>query len=195
METSSPRRRSRKRTLVIVFSLVFTLLIIAGCGRGGEAQFSPDTMQKRGVTVYSIPYADVELFRIASPPRSPILVDYWIDQGFLIPPSNSDSIRWDVITGWRAWERLSFGGRAKGFWYRCSCRSDDAMNEWIDWSKRHPDLANRLWPKVIELIQRGDSRGYALAGDLMYTVDESESAGEFEERFAFWEKLWAEEMP
>lgn len=165
-------------------------LIVLAWGRCGEWQFSPDSFESRGVTCYYIPRTNVEIFRIAGTPYRPKIVQFWSDAGYL-PASSLGPKHWDVVTGWHPVPRQIYGGTAKQFWYRAGCKTDQMADEWIEWSRRHPDFADRLWPEVVGLIaRRGNS--YALAGLLMNWVGKTPDPKAFEKAFADYRALVAE---
>jgi hypothetical protein len=160
-------------------------VMVVWSGRGGEAQFSPDTFESRGVSYFYVPLTDLAVLSLPGRPYLKKIVEFWIDEGYLPDPCKEPQ-RWDVITGWRAWQRYGYSGPAKLFWYRAGCRSDEAADEWIEWSRRHPAFAARVWPQVVGLLGRGRQSDYHLAAELMLLVVKTADPGQFEKALAAW---------
>ena len=191
-------RRSRLLWIAGGVGLVLLLVIVLGCG--SISQFSPVTFEHRGVTTFVIPYTDVRIFSIPGKPCRSRIVQFWIDEGYLKPePGPTD--RWDLICGSASapgWRSRAMG-EAKGFWYTAGCTSDEGAEEWIAWSRRHPDLAKDLWPRVVGYLQtaadvshRGE--GYFVAGALMDYIRQAEDARTYQDRVGKWRQDCAKEI-
>jgi hypothetical protein len=172
-------------------SLTFLGALIFELGGGDESQFSPESFEFRGLRHTYLPWTDIHLFTIEDPPYSKPIIGYWIEAGYLSQPANQPQ-RWDTITAWRTCPKVDWRGRAKRFWYRSRCLSESEENAWIDWSRKHPPFANKLWPEVIKLLKQAgttDPPGlyYELAGSLMMAVRESQDERTFEKAFHEWE--------
>ena len=166
--------------------------LIATAGRGGESQFNPATLECRGVANYYVPYTFVRVWSRPGEPYRKRIAQFWLDEGYAT--AGEPGGRWDTITGWAGgWLRVT--GDAKAFWYYAGCRSDEAADEWIAWSRRHPALAADLWPRVVSLLQRaGRSPRYAAAAELMRRVQGAEDARAYGERVALWHHKWASDL-
>jgi hypothetical protein len=192
--------RLKRRLLWVSVAGIAGVALVAPLGCGGESQFSPVTFEHRGVRTYHIPYTDVRLWSTPGEPYRKRIVQFWIDEGYL-KPETSPTERWDVITGWVSapgW-RLSRSGSAKSFWYHAGCQDGEAAESWIHWSRRHPELAADLWPRVVGLLQQaahrpGRSAWYAAAAVLMDSVQQVEDAKTYRERVAEWDREWAKEL-
>jgi hypothetical protein len=150
------------------------------------------------VRTYYIPYTDVRLWTIPREPYRKRIVQFWIDEGYL-KPETGPTDRWDMITGDVGWQQRTSSGNAKSFWRVSGCASDEQAEEWIAWSRRHPELAADLWPRVVGYLQKAAQSGqpgncYGVAGLLMATVQQSEDATTYHERVAEWRKQFADEI-
>jgi hypothetical protein len=181
-----------KRVVVICVFAGFVLLawglawMLWDMGRSGESQFSPDTFQFRGVTYHYLVWTDSLLFTVEGAPSSAYgpLLKYWIEEGYFTPPPHPPK-RWDVLTGWRSGRKGSWHGEASGFWYTGLCYSDAEQGDWIAWSRKHPQLAKRLWPEVVRLLKEAK---YDLAGWLMLVVwDTHDDETLFDRAFHDWQ--------
>src|SRR4051794_33467669 len=79
---------------------VLVHLVILHSLSGGEAQFSPDSFESRGVTTFSIPSTNLTLLTLPWKPYRTKIAQFWLDEGYLLPPTAS-ARRWDVITGYQ----------------------------------------------------------------------------------------------
>ena len=171
------------RLWAILFAVVgVVMLILLIGGHYGESQFSPDSFETRGVSCYYIPQTNLEVLRWPGKPYRMKIVQFWIDNGYL-PETSPRAKRWDVISGWHPLPRQIYSGSAKAFCYKAGCNTDEMADEWINWSRQHPDLADKLWPEVVSLLARG-GYSYTLAGLLMNGVDKTPDPKAFETAFA-----------
>jgi hypothetical protein len=187
-------KRVRRGLLWLSILGLASVALIATAGRGGESQFNPATLECRGVADYYIPYTLVRVWSRPGEPYRPRIAQFWLEEGYA--RAGEPGGRWDTVTGWGGrWLRTT--GDAKLFWYHASCASDEQAEEWIAWSRRHPDLAADLWPRVVGLLrQAGGERSFACYGaaaELMVRVRGAEDAKEYGERVALWHE-WTRDL-
>lgn len=174
---------------VLIYAAIYTLV-----KTGGESQFSPETFEHRGVKLHHFPFTDVLIRVKPSNPYRKRIVMFWIDEGYLRDlPKHARC--WDTVTGWRSGQRWSYGGPAKAFWYRCGCQSDDGEKDWIAWSKRNPQLASKLWPKVIDFLKsatdgRNSYVNYHLAAVLMMYVQDTQDQESYDAAYLKWHEYY-----
>jgi hypothetical protein len=53
--------------------------------------------------------------------------------------------------------------------------------QWIEWSKRHPDLARALWPRVLTALRRTDDGGMFQAEILLRAAQVAPTVSAFEQ--------------
>jgi len=188
----------RRRLLWFTGGSTLLALLVLPLGCGSLSQFSPVTFEHRGVQTWDVPYTGVRVVSIPGQPRRVRIVQFWIDEGYL-KPEPGPTERWDVITGEGFGRQWSHSGSSKSFWYGCLCGNDESAEEWIAWSRRHPDLAADLWPRVVGLLQKAadlqcQSNCYFVGGALMQSVQWVEDATTYHERVAEWRKQFADEI-
>ena len=186
--------RVRRRFLWFAGGVILFLVFVVPLGCGSYSQFSPVTFEHRVLRTWEIPYTNVEVCSFPGTPRRYRTVQFWIDEGYLNLESGPTEC-WHTIsghgTGWRG------TGHAKYFWWYCQCSWDEEAEQWIAWSRRHPELAADLWPRVVGYLQKAaDSQMsgacYHVAGMLMHDVREVEDAKTYHERVAKWRQQNAE---
>jgi hypothetical protein len=190
--------RVRRRLLWFAGGTSLLLVLVLLLGFGSMSQFSPVTFEHRSVTTWHIPYTGELIFSIPSKPRRARIVQFWIGEGYLKPESGPTD-RWHIITGSASapgW-RLRSSGYAKYFWWYCQCSWDEDAEQWIAWSRRHPELAADLWPRVVGYLQKAadprmSGECYVVAGMLMHDVRQAEDAKAYHERVAKWRQDNAE---
>jgi hypothetical protein len=141
--------------------------------RGGENQFSPFTLERRGrdylyvagVPVYASPWS----YHRDCLTEFLVAAEYWT-------PVEAADLRWISMN--------SFRGRNPG-----DTPLDFALNrDWVVWSAKHPDLAQALWPYVLALLRgpplRYDGLGIlepdAIVVGLLHRVRRAKSMSELE---------------
>jgi hypothetical protein len=172
----------KKVAIRLCLAVGLAALVVGGCGHGGESQFSPDSFEHRGVLYFWIPYTSIPVAAIPDERYQEKIVTFWIGEGYFDHVVRQ-AARWDTIGGWRQFDRSSYGGAAKAFWYLATCRGDEQADEWIEWSHENPKLAARLWPDVVRLVSKGDGESYAHAGALMRWVHKCTDPAEFDRAY------------
>lgn len=189
-------KRFRRWLLVLSGLSILVVGVVVRLGAGHRWEFCPATLEHRGVTVYTVPYTNVEVWTNPGEPYRPRIVQFWYDEGYARagnPPG-----RWHVITSRVAWNQRSGSGWARGFWHYSGCQREEVADEWIAWSRRHPALAADLWPRVVARLHRAgaepmpDDEPYWEAAMLMLTVWGAEDEPTYRERIATWERRCAQ---
>lgn len=189
--------RRRRIFLVIIWVVGLSLpVIVLAQGERQETQFSPDSFQHRMVRTYAIPFTDTTVLAIPKDAYNRFrIVQFWIDEGYLVGSLQKPS-RWDIVGGWQSRVRKSYKGPASEFWAWMAADSaslkvqvpqrvwtDEETDRWIAWSRRNPQLANRLWPDIVRLLAYGGA-GYRYADLLLRRVDRTEDADRVEAAYA-----------
>jgi hypothetical protein len=142
------------RRIVVACAAAAIALVGLACffgERGGENQFSPFTLERRGRERLYI--AGVPIYRSGWSYYQDCLTEFLVAAEYWTPVEAADP-RWISMS--------SFRGRSPG-----DTPLDFALNrDWVVWSARHPDLASRLWPYVLKLL-----RGPPLRYDGLGVVD------------------------
>jgi len=87
-------------------------------------------------------------------------------------PCPSAKPRWIFVSCWNEqWRETQF--------YRYTRRYPD---EWIEWTEANPALARLLWPKVLSILRRGITGGYA--AHVMFLARQSSTVEEFRDYVA-----------
>jgi hypothetical protein len=179
---------ARLRRLLLMLTWVAGLslpVVVFGCGRGKESQFSPDSFELRDVTCYSLPFVDWPFLSVSSTPYRHKLVQFWIDEGYL-DGKLREPTRWDHASRLWSWSESTSKGRAGWF-------GDLAWeNGWINWSRKNPRLAARLWPDIVRLLPHvsSDPDACLCALDLMWVANTTD-AEDFDETYALQRRDWA----
>lgn len=188
-------RRLRHGFLFVSAVALLVLWSVVILGAGGRSQFCPSPLEHRGVTVYTVPFTDIELWTSAHEPERRRIVQFWYDEGYARadgPPGE-----WHEITVWTSWMRFSGSGPAKVFWYFAGCQDGEGAEGWIAWSQRCPALAADLWPRVVHLLRQAGAgseaaESYWEAQLLMVLVKGAKAEPDYHERLADWQRRCAE---
>jgi hypothetical protein len=136
-----------KRRLIVVSMLCALALVAAtACSIadvGGESEFSPDTLDRRGRHNYYV--GDYVAYRTEWSYSRDGLAEFLVDNGYWTP-THPPEPRWILMTTFRG----SHGGDTA--LYR------ELSGDWIRWSRAHPELARRLWPYALRLLRGGPVR-------------------------------------
>lgn len=173
-------KRGRQKTAITSF-VVLTAVLLYGLtddpflGRVSYGEFSSETFQLRGTSYYALFGIPVTSKRTTM--RTTPLAEYLRDNGY-VPQSQDASENWYFIRG-RAPDLKGWrGGSIVGCWVLTT--GDD---EWVEWSQKNPELAQRLWPKVVTAARSGrfEVIRYLFAFDHEYY---SQDVDEFDKRLA-----------
>lgn len=190
-------KRLRRVLLGLSAVSLVALWLVVTLGRGGQRQFCPATLEHRGVALYTVPYTGIVVWSSPYEIERLRIVQFWYDEGYAREGSPAE--RWHLITSWVSWQRRGGSGRAKGFWYGAGCQCDEAADEWIAWSRRHPALAADLWPRVVTLLHRADTEPLAVSDPyweammLVLAMRGVEDEQAYCGRLVTWERRCAEE--
>ena len=165
-------RRARKVIVISVCVILSSYALAAACGRGGRGYFSPDTLDCRGQYEWLLPCTPLPLYRGPSSTWRYPAVEYLIAEGFWSPKPTSNP-RWFLTF---QWNQQWIDGHTT-FHHELG-RNGEA---WIEWTRRNPEMARALWPKVLELLRRPGARGVEDASTLMMLAQSKSSVQEFEE--------------
>jgi hypothetical protein len=88
--------------------------------------------------------------------------------------------RWDFMRG-EKWRVRGWNGDAR-LVNRVVSRSD----EWLDWTDKNPELANRFWPRVIHLLRNQQYRQFELATSLAH---DAKTVADIDQAFVEAEKI------
>jgi hypothetical protein len=151
---TSAWRRPRARVIGRVAGLLLLAAVTAvywyggSHSSGGLGFFSPDTLDAYVQAEILLPGTRLPIFR--SPPkhfRYPV-VSYLVDKGYWAPRA-SGSPSWLSLYHTNA----QWSDGKSDLYRELRWRGD----EWIDWSKRYPDLAADLWPRVLSKLRTGNT--------------------------------------
>lgn len=165
---------SRRGVVVCAVAVIVLLALACFLGeRGGEDQFSPFTLERRGREYFY--FAGASVYRSRWSYHQDCLTEFLVAAEYWTPVDAADP-RWILMS--------SFRGRSPG-----ETPLDRALNrDWVVWSAKHPDLAHRLWPYVLELMRgpplRYDGLGIlepdAIVAGLLHRVRGAKTTSELE---------------
>ncbi|QOV88043.1 hypothetical protein [Humisphaera borealis] len=164
----------RLRTILAVCGSAVALLYLAsaGCGRGGQGYFSPDTLDCRTHSEWLVPLTRIAVYRGTSSTHRYAAVDWLIAEGFWSKSDSSDP-RWLPTF---QWNQQWMDGESQ-FHRELGWRGE----EWVQWSKENPEMAKALWPKVLIALRRTGVTHTADGSDLMFAARLARTVEEFEE--------------
>lgn len=170
------RRRLAKWTLIGT-GVAGVLFLLFSCSKGGLGYFSPDTFQMRTQSEILCaplsPLVEFPIYRSAFHAREEPyeLVTYLVEKSYW-EPVETDQPTWVLMFHWN--NRWRDG---ESVLYRYMTYTPDF---WIEWSEANPELAQVLWPKVLEIIRNGQMDGSAEW--VMNLAQQSSSVDEFQFR-------------
>lgn len=150
------KRWAKKRWLICLFIatpsfwLAFVVLEhFELAGRVHGVEFSPDLVKHRSFSYWVL--FDVQV----TPTRQHEwfqTVDEFLHSNGYVAPSSQTPPRWYFVKGfrpsWRGWI-----GPAKSYCQAVGCWGSGS--DWqTEFTKKHPELAARLWPRVLDLARR-----------------------------------------
>jgi hypothetical protein len=177
--TPAPRRKLGRyqfslRTLLILVAVIPPVfgggvyLFSTAYGRGGRGFFSPDTFQFKTQSEILLPPTELPLYRSAFEyHEKPDLVAYLVAQGYWVPIQTEEP-NWIAVFKWNTQWR---DGEMQLYRYM------NQPSEWIEWTEANPTVARVMWPKVLSILRRGITAGYA--EDIMRKAKQSSSLKEF----------------
>ncbi len=149
---------------ITIAVLVVYLLLSIRQVRGTE--ISPDTLRVRNYTFWTfVPFGTN--FSLTSPSygssRGSPLQEHLVERGLV---KNSENGRWWLCSSARPFNRLSkgpmfnlsYGGRF----------TNGESTQWVEWSNAHPQLADELWPAVVEFVRHDPLVGVGFATQLLH---------------------------
>ena len=142
------------------------------CGEVHESQFSPQTFGHRRVVYYEFPLLELRLTAGDAEEWSTPLADYLRAEGFLEPPPAFTD--WVMIKGFK-WGVKGWHSSAKSLCTSLRCYQGED-EQWIAWSKAHPELAKEVWPRVVSAVQDYD---FSQASEVLYAAREAATLEEF----------------
>jgi hypothetical protein len=168
------------------------LLWVAHYGDASRVEFSPVSFEFRVTTKYYVPHTDLLLYSVEHEPYRNRITQYWIDCGYFTPPLKVNLQQWDTLSDWKRWEPGLGDGEAWSFWGKAACRSKTEVAQWMKWSEDHPQLAEKLWPKVIQLLRdvptNQKQHNYYVAAQLMLWVGDSSDELSYQRAYEDWER-------
>jgi hypothetical protein len=115
-------------------------------------EFSPDRFAHRSFRYYvwcGVPITPSRTHEFRTP------VDEYVHAHGFVPDSDARSPRWDLVKGFAPHVR-GWHGNAKSMCKALGCWS--GSDRLVRWSTDHPDLAEIVWPKIVEWARRGEYR-------------------------------------
>ncbi len=167
----------RKLTWLIVIPGV--LLLVGGayvCMRGTVqgVQFSPDLVSHRSFHYYEL--FGVQVWPTRTREWRSALEEFLHAEG-LVPPSSGEP-RWHRVTSRRA-NGTDWNGPALAACSELGCL-DAESERWVQWSTTHPELAAKVWPRVIALAREEQ---YDKISNAMLAAKLAEKDGNFEKYY------------
>jgi len=165
-------RLRRIEWAIIAATLMVAVAFFAPESKSTLSYFSPDSLESRYRTEL-LWGASIPVYRSGFKGKSSALVEYLIVSGFW-SPSNSDKPIWlktgHFNTDWKDGQTQLH--RAL-YWNE---------EEWIAWSKEHPEIASLVWPRVLAALRADKSERRAT--EYLFWAKRLESASQFQRRAA-----------
>jgi hypothetical protein len=112
-------------------------------------EFSPDGFQRRWFYYHEIPLLRIQVWPISRSDLTNDLQTHLLSEKLVPPTKPEGAQRWHLVSVSR------IGGSRTGD-AQILCSYLDSYRPqgdlvWLDWTKKHPDLAKVLWPAIAEL--------------------------------------------
>ncbi len=162
-------RRSYK---ILLFSALSLTLVFLFCSTpGGLTEFSPDTFQLRSQEEWLFPIVRFPVYRSAYQYREqPELSDFLEKEGYWTKSGHTPA-RWVTTSHWNQQWNDGYGEMHRAFY-----RDTPAL---IEWTQAHPEIAEVLWPLVLETLRDEQTQYGGYAGHLIFIARHSETLDEF----------------
>jgi hypothetical protein len=170
---------SMRRFVITVLGLVSVMAVgfgvWLGSGSTRRGAFSPDTLGTRSWSERSLPFCEVLIWRGERAEYQWPVVRFLVAEGYWTPV-NTDGTVW-LGTSWETPQgrdgishlAMELGGHGE---------------DWVKWSKAHPELSRQFWGRLLARLRRGDQAAVSEAGAMFLAVRYSASVEEFERMMA-----------
>lgn len=152
------KRRSPKAAVLVrvVFGLLglavlslFGVVLTAMFGGVHGVEFCPQTFERRSYSFYEIPWIGIQVRGVRHNDLTGP-VEKHLRSSKLIPVAQQDSRTWHIVIGMRGTSRPQTGDAEILCRYFDACDAEE-QHVWLDWSKKHPQMASSLWPAIAQL--------------------------------------------
>jgi len=173
-----------RRTTVIVIGAVFiliaaaiTLLGILAMGAVTGTEFSPNTFTTRSFEYREIPLIHFQITPVSRTIQT-VPLESLLQSEKLLPPGTSEAADvWHLVSMSRAAVTV-LRGDAELLVKYLGEPMGGTNSSWLDWTKKHPELAKEFWPIVARVARRNE---YLLAPDLFEIVQSAKTAEELKQ--------------
>ena len=162
-----------RRHLLLV-SAIFVVAIFLLCvnwSDGGRGFFSPDTLDCRTQSEMLFPGTKIPIYRSTYDYHRYELVEYLIAEGYWSPVETT-SPRWFATFHWNRQWRDGTSDFHRAFGWR--------SEEWIQWTKDHPEIAAKLWPVVLDALRTPTEPDVSRAQSLLFIANLAATLKDFE---------------
>lgn len=169
-----------KLCLLLAMSVIVLTVVVAAVSTGYvyRTEFSPDLLKFR-----SNNYFGLECLVAHQEEWSTALMDRIRKYEHLCKPPNAQP-RWHFVHG-KMRGIKGWIGEAKPAYRYLRNEHFNYGGDWLEWTDKNPALAERLWPKVINLLRDEQYDAILIA---MFAAKEAIGAEDFERAFAEVEK-------
>jgi hypothetical protein len=154
-------------------ALLILVVSIAFLGAVSGEQFSPNTFRRRTFVYYEIPLLRLQVTPVKRMEISDDLRRHLAAKGYV--PSGK-APQWEVVQQHRRLGGASPAGAAQILCDYLNQFSDTGGQVWLDWSKKHPALADILWP---EIVTAANQRLYWFMPDMFALARDTEDSKKF----------------
>lgn len=157
---SAERRFWLRLAAVCVGVIALAYLSAFMWGKGSRGFFCPDSLMCRSQSELLVPLAEIPIYRSSYTYYRIELVDYLIREGFWAESGKAEP-RWLAISHYNQQWRDGYHPIVWHLgWHG---------EEWIAWSKNHPQMAAFFWPQVLHALRQDLVDAARLMGAAMGT--------------------------
>jgi hypothetical protein len=169
-------RRARR----IAVWAVTTLALAGGAwltgGRGGLGYFSPDTLEYRTQSEWTVAFGEVPVYRSRLAVRRNALLEMLQAEGYVVPIATAEP-HWLCVMHWNdAWRYVNSSTVHKILMSR--------QEEMIAWTREYPACARVYWPEAFRLMRSDRVSDHELAGAILFGCCHCRTADEVEQCIA-----------
>lgn len=139
-------------------------------GRGGQGEFSPDTLEARTQREYLIPLTEIPIYRGSFERTRWPIADFLVTNGYWSAAKSAEPCWMETFRWNRQWRDGESTLYRELVWHG---------DQWIQWTKDHPDLAKLMWPRLLEVLRGSHNTAASSPEAVLFGAQSSSTPAEY----------------
>ena len=159
---------------VVLLCVVVLAFLVLSSGQVRGHEFCPESFSLREVSYFQLPLVRMQVTPAIRTDQStnPLLAHI---RGRKFWSRSNQPANWDLA--YAEAPGMDYLGDANVWYEYLVTETPDGQNPWVEWSRTHPDLADVLWPAVVDAAR---CRRYLLIPHLLHCARDADSVDQLQ---------------